>query len=226
MGASEAGGGPPEGAAVALVDRRGIVAGWSRAAGELVGRPADEVLGRSVLRLLAEERRARLPERGEAVLRCGGAGSVRVRYRVEELRGSPFSLVVAVGAGRAAEAEDADAVFRALLSQDRLGFLLRDAGLAVVRSNVLPGKFGGPPQPVGSVLSEVMDGKDAEETERTLRDVLETGRPLAAQEQHVRSTRPPYQEWSLSYSAVRTEDAAGRPTGVAIFLTDATEHWR
>ncbi|MFC7468650.1 PAS domain-containing protein [Actinomadura keratinilytica] len=98
MGASEAGGGPPEGAAVALVDRRGIVAGWSRAAGELVGRPADEVLGRSVLRLLAEERRARLPERGEAVLRCGGAGSVRVRYRVEELRGSPFSLVVAVGA--------------------------------------------------------------------------------------------------------------------------------
>ncbi|WP_406704053.1 SpoIIE family protein phosphatase [Streptomyces albidoflavus] len=211
---------------MALVDRRGIVAGWSRAAGELVGRAADEVLGRSVLRLLAEEHRARLPERGEADLRCGGAGSVRVRYWAEELRGSPFSLVMAVGADRAAGAEDAEAVFRALLSQDRLGFLLRDADLAVLRTNVLPGEFGGPPQPVGSVLSDVMEGKDAEETERTLREVLETGRPLAAQEQHVRSTRPPYQEWSLSYSTIRTEDAAGRPTGVAIFLTDATEHWR
>ncbi|NEB71251.1 PAS domain-containing protein, partial [Streptomyces fulvissimus] len=49
MGASEASGGPPEGAAVALVDRRGIVAGWSRAAEGLLERPADEVLGRSVL---------------------------------------------------------------------------------------------------------------------------------------------------------------------------------
>ncbi|KPC86939.1 hypothetical protein ADL27_44810, partial [Streptomyces sp. NRRL F-6602] len=108
----------------------------------------------------------------------------------------------------------------------RLLTALRDADLAVLRTNVLPGEFGGPPQPVGSVLSDVMEGKDAEETERTLREVLETGRPLAAQEQHVRSTRPPYQEWSLSYSTIRTEDAAGRPTGVAIFLTDATEHWR
>ncbi|WP_436740323.1 SpoIIE family protein phosphatase [Streptomyces sp. BBFR102] len=211
---------------MALVDHRGIVAGWSRAAEELLGRPAGEVLGRSALRLLAEERRTRLPERGEAVLRRGDGRTLDVRYWAEKLRGSPFSLVMAVGADRVADAEEADAVFRALLSQDRLGFVLRDADLAVLRTNVLPGEFGGPPQKRGSRLHEVMDDKDAEETERTLREVLETGRPLAAQEQHVRSIRPPYREWSLSYSAVRTEDPAGKPTGVAVFLTDATEHWR
>nr|WP_203605983.1 SpoIIE family protein phosphatase [Streptomyces sp. SID8014] len=226
MGASEASGGPPEGAAVALVDRRGIVAGWSRAAEGLLERPADEVLGRSVLRLLAEARHVRLPEDGEVVLRHGDFGTVAVRYWAQELQGSGFTLVLAVGSGRAAGAEQAEAVFRALLAQDRLGFILRDADLAVLRTNVLPGEFGGPPQVVGSVLSEVMDGADAARTEETLREVLETGRPLAAQEQHVRSFRPPHHEWSLSYSAVRTEDHEGHPTGVAVFLTDATEHWR
>lgn len=224
MGASEAGGGPPDGVAAALVDRLGVVMGWSRAAEELLRRPASDVLGRSVLRLLAEPRAA-MPADGEAVLRCGSAGVLAVRYRTQALEGSPLSLLLAVAADRAAGAEEADAVFRALVSQDRLGFLLRDADLAVLRTNVLPGEFGGPPQGVGSRLRDVMDADDAAETERTLRSVLETGTALSAREQHVRSAGPPYREWSLSYSAVRTEDREGRPAGVAVFLTDATEHW-
>ncbi|MFD4985810.1 SpoIIE family protein phosphatase [Streptomyces sp. NPDC058374] len=227
MGASEAGEGPPGGVAAALVDRRGVVKGWSRAAEESLGLPAAEVLGRSVRRLLAEpDPRSALPESGEAVVRCGRTGTLAVRYTTERLRGSSVALLLAVAADRATRAEQAEDVFRGLLSQDRVGFLLRDTDLAVLRTNVLPGEFGGPPQAVGSRLSDVMQPEDAAETEETLREVLETGTALAAEEQHVRSSHPPYREWSLSYSAVRTEDAEGRPTGVAIWLTDATEHWR
>ncbi|MFB6770730.1 SpoIIE family protein phosphatase [Streptomyces sp. NPDC056337] len=223
-----AGSAPPSRVAAALVDPRGVVVGWSRAAEHLVQRPAAEVLRRSVLRLLADPGAApagRLPDSGTATLRCGSGKTVPVRYRVDGLRNPALSLVLAVAADQAAESERDAALTRALLGQNRVGFVLRDAELAVVRSNLTRGAFAGPPLPVGSRLSDVTHPADAAVVEAALRGVLETGVPLAAHEQRVRSARPPYEEWSLSVSAVRTQDARGRPTGVAVLFTDATEHW-
>lgn len=218
---------PPVGVAAALVDRRGVVTGWSRAAEELLDRPAAEVLGRSVLRLLAGPGRAAdgaMPDGGEAVLRCRSGRTVIVRYRTERLRGRAQILVLAVPARRAATTERAEALSRALLSQGRVGFVLRDTDLAVVRTNAERPGFVGPELPVGSRLAEVMRKPDADIAEAALRKVLETGEPFAAREHRVRSTHPPYGDLSLSVSAVRTEDGHGRPTGVAVLLTDATEH--
>ncbi|GGY78596.1 hypothetical protein GCM10010363_69500 [Streptomyces omiyaensis] len=220
---------PPPQVAAALVDRRGVVIGWSHAAERLVERPAPEVMHRSVLRLLADRGAVpagRLPDRGTARLRCGSGKTVTVRYRTDGLRSPELSLILAVAADRPAEAEWDAALTRALLAQERIGFVLRDTDLAVVRTNLARGAHVGPPLPVGSRLSDVMRPPDAAEAEAGLRAVLETGVPLAGHEQRVRSARPPYEEWSFSVSAVRTQDAHGRPTGVAVLFTDATRHWR
>ncbi|WP_327165421.1 SpoIIE family protein phosphatase [Streptomyces zaomyceticus] len=222
-------GAPPPQVAAALVDRRGVVLGWSRAAERLVERPAAEVLRRSVLRLLADRDAApagRPPDHGTTRLRCGSGKTVTVRYRTDGLRNPELSLILAVDADRAAEAEWGAALTEALLGQERVGFVLRDTDLAVVRTNLARGAHVGPSLPVGSRLPDVMHPADAADAEAGLRGVLETGVPFAGHEQRVRSARPPYGEWSFSVSAVRTQDAQGRPTGVAVLLTDATKHWR
>ncbi|MFD8643127.1 SpoIIE family protein phosphatase [Streptomyces zaomyceticus] len=222
-------GAPPPQVAAALVDPRGVVLGWSRAAERLVERPAAEVLRRSVLRLLADRDAApagRLPDHGTTRLRCGSGRTVTVRYRTDGLRNPELSLILAVAADRAAEAEWGAALTEALLGQERVGFVLRDTDLAVVRTNLARGAHVGPSLPVGSRLSDVMHPADAADAEAGLRGVLETGVPFAGHEQRVRSARPPYGEWAFSVSAVRTQDARGRPTGVAVVFTDATKHWR
>jgi serine phosphatase RsbU (regulator of sigma subunit)/PAS domain-containing protein/anti-sigma regulatory factor (Ser/Thr protein kinase) len=215
--------------AAALVDHRGVVIGWSRAAEHLSERAAAEVLDRSVLRLLAEPHAAAaggLPDSGEARLLCGSGKVITVCYRTDRLRGPGLSLVQAVAADRVTEAEWDQALSRALLGQNRIGYVLRDTDLTVVRTNLVRGAFAGPPLPVGSRLTDVMHPADAAGVEAALRGVLDTGEPLAAREQRVRSARPPYGDWSLSVSAVRTEDTHGRPTGVAVLFTDATKHWQ
>ncbi|MEU3733880.1 SpoIIE family protein phosphatase [Streptomyces sp. NPDC033538] len=222
-------GAPPSPVAAALVDRRGVVVGWSRAAEHLAERPAAEVLRRSVLRLLADPGAAPagwLPDSGTTRLRCGSGKIITVCYHTDGLRNPALSLVLAVAADQLSESEWDVALSRALLGQDRVGFVLRDTDLAVVRSNLARGAFAGPPLPVGSRLSDVMHPADAAGVEAGLRRVLETGVPLAAHEQRVRAALPPYGEWSLSVSAVRTQDTRGRPTGVAVLFTDATEHWQ
>ncbi|MFH8802105.1 SpoIIE family protein phosphatase [Streptomyces sp. NPDC017936] len=230
MRASDAGsGGQPADVAAALVDRRGVVVGWSRVAEDLLERPASEVLGRSVLRLLdgpGPLAAGTVPDSGTVALRRRSGRPVSVCYRVERLRGSTQVLILAVTADRASATERAEALSRALLSQDRIGFVLRDTELAVVRTNIAHGGFPGPPLPAGSRLSDVMRPSDAAVAEAALRGVLETGEAFAGRDQRVRAIQPPYGDWSWSVSAVRTEDRDGRPTGVAVLLTDATEHWR
>ncbi|MFE6365700.1 SpoIIE family protein phosphatase [Streptomyces sp. NPDC057806] len=222
-------GGPLAEAAAALLDRRGVVIGWSTAAEDLLERPAAQVLGRSVVRLMAEphggDAAALLPYGGRVELLGGSGRTVSVRYQAAPLEGTGQILVLALAADRAAERERAEALTWALLRQDRIGLVLRDTDLKVVRTNVGNSPFPGPTLPAGSRLSEVMSPPDAAATEADLRRVLKTGDSFAAHEHRVRSAQAPYGDWALSVSAVRTEDMQGRPTGVAVLLTDATEHW-
>ncbi|MFJ5780176.1 SpoIIE family protein phosphatase [Streptomyces sp. NPDC093094] len=223
------GGGPLADAAAALIDRRGVVIGWSRAAETLLERPAARVLGRSVLRLTAGPPPVGgggVPSYDGTVDLVDGSGrTVPVCYRAVPLEGTGQTLVLAVAAERVSETDRAEALSRALLAQDRIGLVFRDRDLEVVRTNLGRGTFPGPPLPAGTRLSDVMSPPDAASTEADLRRVLKTGESFAAHEHRVRAAQPPYGDWALSVSAVRTEDPQGRPTGVAVLLTDATEHW-
>lgn len=225
---AEPSGGPLAEAAAALIDRRGVVSGWSPAAEELLKLGASQVVGRSVVRLLADPPSAdggTLPEGGQVDLLDGSGRRVPVCYRTARLDGTGQTLVLALAAERASESDRAEALTRALLAQDRIGLVFRDTDLQVVQTNVGHRIFPGPPLPAGSRLSEVMSPPDAASTEADLRHVLKTGESFAAHEHRVRALQPPDGEWALSVSAVRTEDTRGRPTGVAVLLTDATEHW-
>ncbi|GAA3309847.1 hypothetical protein GCM10020295_75490 [Streptomyces cinereospinus] len=145
-----------------------------------------------------------------------------MRFRVTHLPGSPYRLVLLTAASAADEAELSAALFRALLTQDRIGFVVRDTDLRVLAVNEVPTM---PLLPDGSLLGTVMEPADVATAEARLREVLRTGVPAVAQEQHVRSLTQPTREWSFSVSVLRLEDPGGRPTGVAVLLTDATEQW-
>ncbi|WP_407918501.1 PAS domain-containing protein, partial [Kitasatospora sp. NE20-6] len=227
--------------AAALVDARGVVRWCSPAAADLLGRPADEIRGRSVLRLIADpaERPAALPSAlpadgdrpgtgpgtGTARLTGGAGRAVTVRYRVLPTASPSRFLVLAVTADLDTETRQGTALLRALLTQDRIGFVLRDTELAVVRSNPGPDTFAGRPLTVGSRLADVMYPQDAAENEAALHGVLETGEPVVAREQRARTLGDPAAEWAFSVSALRLEDARGRPEGVAVMFTDATAHF-
>ncbi|MFI9772499.1 SpoIIE family protein phosphatase [Streptomyces sp. NPDC052415] len=218
--------------AVAVTDHRGVVVAWSDAAEELLELPAPQMHGRSVLRLLADDgrRTAGSVESGSAVegttrLSSPSGHAVTVRYRTYRLADAGY-VIAAVPLERACEIEQAEGLMRGLLAQGAIGFILRDTNLTVARTNITPGRFTGPTLRTGSRLADVMSSQDATLAEAALRRVLETGEPLAASEQHVRSLQSPSGEWTFAVSAVRTQDADGQPTGVATLLTDATQHWR
>ncbi|WP_417801363.1 SpoIIE family protein phosphatase [Streptomyces cinereospinus] len=211
----------------ALIDDQGKVVQWSSAAAKLLDRSADDVCGRPAARLFADPDRAAgvLPDHGATALwRHARGHDVAVRCRVLPLEGTAHRLLLAVPVDRAEEAEWGAALVRALLGQQHIGIVLRDTGLAVVRSNLDSGEALR--LTPGSRLADVMEQPDAAVAEATLRAVLETGAPLVDRAQHVRTLSDPAHDYSLSVTAVRTTNRSGRPSGVTVLLTDATAQWR
>ncbi|MEU3508243.1 SpoIIE family protein phosphatase [Streptomyces longwoodensis] len=216
--------------AAAVIDDRGTVEQWSRAASKLLGLSATEVCGKPVGQLFADEGEwdgLSSPD-GSAGgrtshLRHADGHRVAVRCRVLPLERASCRLLLAVPADRAEDAEQGASLLRALLAQDRFWIVLRDSDTYVVRTNRT--LDNGLLMPPGTRLADVMEGPDATTAETRLKEVLRTGVPQVNVEQHVRSLAEPAREWSLSVTAVRTTDRAGRPSGVAVLLTDATEQW-
>ncbi|WP_439945605.1 SpoIIE family protein phosphatase [Streptomyces sp. BBFR109] len=216
--------------AAALIDEWGTVAHWSRAAAQLLGRSSAAVCGHPVAQLFADSAvpdglLAPVPRTAgwPALMRHESGHSVAVHCRVLPLESAALRLLLAVPADRAEESEQGAALLRALLAQDRIGLVLRDADLTVLRTNLPSVEV--PTPPLGTRLADVMEPTDADRAEARLRTVLETGEPRVADEQHVRTVGHPVRERSLSVTAVRTTDRDGRPSGVAVLLTDATAQW-
>ncbi|MFJ1596613.1 SpoIIE family protein phosphatase [Streptomyces sp. NPDC088261] len=219
---------PLDAVAAAVVDRKGTVIRWSSDAESLLGRGAEDVCGRSVRKLLVRPLRA-ARERGRygsgggaAALRHSSGRTVEVAYHVVPLEGADEYLLTAVPMADAAESEQALALLRALFSQARLGIGIHDTDLNVVRTNITPEMFDGPPLPVGSRLGDVMDAEDAEAVESVLREVLETGVPAVRSTHLIRAPQPSGRQWVMSLTALRLLDRSGRPDGVAVAVNDTT----
>ncbi|MFD4903404.1 SpoIIE family protein phosphatase [Streptomyces sp. NPDC058411] len=212
----------------ALIDDRGTVRQWSRAASELLGRSAEDVCGLSVSRLFTDSSTEGVASlwpspNGTAFLRDAHGHAVGVRYRLLPLEGTAHQLLLAVPADRAEESERGAVLLRALLAQDQIGVIMRDTDLSVVRSNFT--SAGLSPPPLGSSLADVMETPHAAAIETELRTVLETGVPLVDHAVRGRSRSEPVRDYSFSVTAVRTQDGRDRPTGVIVLVTDATEQW-
>lgn len=222
--------------AVLLLDDAGAVTWWSDAAAHLLGHEAREVHGRPVAQLLVDPSQWRVDaSTGSAI----GGGRRMFRRRT----GPPVELMVRTAGGDGKDgfseavllsrppsnktlAEHGSSLLTSLLGQDRLGMVLFDARLEVVRANNPVGSAGLPPLRAGCRLRDIAHAEDAEAMETHLRHVLETGIPLVGEPLRMRAAGVSGQERYLSASAVRLDDADGRPVGVAAFVADDTEQRR
>ncbi|GAB3000803.1 SpoIIE family protein phosphatase [Streptomyces pseudoechinosporeus] len=221
--------------AAAVLDEKGTVLRWSRAATELVGYTAAEVRGHPVRDLIADvpgepltaaREGTGIPAAGRARLRHRQGGLVDVTFRVFRLEGAAELLALAAPVETVSELDLGVSLLRALFCQDQIGVGIHGTDLTILRTNVAPAVFGGPPAPLGSRLRDILLAEDADDIEAALGQVLESGAPLVGREQRMRAPQVPGREWALRLSAVRLEDGDGRPTGVAAMFTDTTEQQR
>ncbi|MFE9390362.1 SpoIIE family protein phosphatase [Streptomyces sp. NPDC006784] len=215
--------------ASAVLDEAGRVVHWSSAAAALLALDADEVLGRPATELLApgehpECTPAGLARSGEvrARLRHGGGGAVEVFLHATEAAGEAGGLVLlGAPAESAAECGQGVALLRALLAQDHMGVAVHDAALRVLSVNEPVGDI---PMPKVSVAGPAgPEESGSEPFEDLLRQVLETGRPVIDEEQHlyVHGVRR-----TVAHSVFPLEHARGHRSGVLSIWRDTTEQER
>ncbi|MGW5256165.1 SpoIIE family protein phosphatase [Streptomyces sp. NPDC004012] len=214
-------------AAAAIVDARGTVTGWTEGARRLTGYAAEEVVGRAAQDLLAEDVSPPVLTAltGTVVLRHRDGGSFPLRvsaYPVLGADGEPQgfvvtttpeaaeSLVVALAYQQAPVAMSVyDTQLRFLRANDRAAELLE------AEADTLAG------QRFADLLSE--DDESGWRFNRSLRQVVETGRPVHY-ENHTRpSTQHHEHAWTIDMWPV--QDAAGEVTAVAAAAVDETEQY-
>ncbi|MGW0207350.1 SpoIIE family protein phosphatase [Streptomyces sp. NPDC003233] len=235
--------------AIALLDARGTVIGWSQAAQRLVGYSAAEVVGRSAGALLvAADDRAKAAQAAQestfrgrwsdlAQVRHRDGRGIDVRLRVSSLSGQDgreWWVVCATDkallpAG-SAEATVAEPLLATLPLPSRLpiGVVIRDTHLRCIRVNDTQGSKDGIPLPerLGRRLTEAAPGTGAETLEAVMHQVLESGDPAmdvdcqALLPANVRSNRL----WTASF--FRLDDAQGRALGVCSVSVDVTDSRR
>ncbi|MFC9075726.1 SpoIIE family protein phosphatase [Streptomyces sp. NPDC057062] len=220
-----------DGPAVAVLDSRGSVVRWSRAAEDLTGVTAEEVCGHPVQELVAdlsEDLRSatQLPASGRARLRHQCGTVIDVTFRTFAVDESEEFLVLAAPTHHVADHEQGAALLRALAAQNRITIALHDLDPATMQTNATPGTLDDRPVQPGTRLWDLLRAEDAETLEAVSRQVLETGAPVVRQNQQVTWRHDPARRHALCLSAFRLEDAQGRPTGVAALYIDSTDALR
>ncbi|MFG2586137.1 SpoIIE family protein phosphatase [Streptomyces malaysiensis] len=219
--------------ATAVLDGKGTVLRWSRAAAELLGRTGGDVCGHRVWELLADvtgrpqenaQRQTVLQAVGQAQLRHQSGSTVDVIFHVLPLNGDEF-LVLALPSRFTMDRDWDVSPLRGLFAQGRIAVCIHDTDLNIARANATLQTFGGLPLPPGS-LRDIISTEEAEAAEAALRQVLDTGVPLIGRQQLMRWPLPPTRRRSMSLSAFQLEDTPGHPTGVATVFTDTSEQDR
>jgi PAS domain-containing protein/anti-sigma regulatory factor (Ser/Thr protein kinase) len=220
---------------VLLVDAGGVVVQCTDTVRDLTGRGGEELLGRPLDELAVDPPYFREwvgdgePREYGAVLRHRDGHRVDVDVAMVPLSegGTARHLFLLVPASHALRHRQGRALVRALLGQDRIGLVLRDAGAGAHWAIVNPAFFGLPaPAPDGPPRlppSDVLVDEDAEAIDERLRQVLRTGEPLVDFEHPARRRGGTGVTQELSVSAFRLDDASGRPAGVAAVFLDITE---
>ncbi|WEV28793.1 SpoIIE family protein phosphatase [Streptomyces sp. 71268] len=226
----------------AVLDAHGTILGWTDEAATLLGLAGDEACGRPVTSLLADRdqwRRAlrtRTPDawEGRVVLRHVAGHEVPVVFRVLPLSGAAGRVdatryLVLAAARPAYERWRQDIAFsHELFLQDRMGVVLFDVDLRLVRTNAhLLWYTGVPGDLAGHRLGDFLFPEDAAVLERHLAEVLRTGDLRLGVEVLIRTREDPRGGRHMTISAFRLRDPHdGGLVGVAAFFTDITDHVR
>ncbi|GGO91678.1 SpoIIE family protein phosphatase [Wenjunlia tyrosinilytica] len=218
-----------DGDAAALVDREGLIVGWTQAAVELSGHSAQETLGRPARSLLAD------PDAWERLVASASApswqGNIALRHRTGQvidtavrvlpLESAGVSCLVLAEPDAVSKTRERDrALVDGLFSQDRIGLVLLDTDLTVIRDNFRARGVVAPAE--GARLDDILVPSDAHLLDGRLRQVLETGEPMVNVEQGARLRSAPERERFVVVTAFRLREPGGRPLGVAVGFTDVT----
>ncbi|GGN51700.1 hypothetical protein GCM10012285_42090 [Streptomyces kronopolitis] len=232
----------PEGEAYAIVDGRGTVLSWSTGAQQLLGYPADEVLGRRAHTLLddsseaaevAESCRGDSPAApGEMVLRHREGHPVEAVVRVQRLTpagGDRHWLVRAVGADSVRRRNLADALFRGLFAESPVLIDVFDTRLRYLFQNTSRSRAAGwADEVIGHTVAEAAPPglMDFTALEARQRRVLTTGRASVAHEVRGRRPQDPDRDSFWSETIVPLRDRAGEVIGLGHMVIDVTEQAR
>jgi PAS domain S-box-containing protein len=216
-----------------LIDQRGTVVGWSSQAEGLLGYPADAMLGRPVLDLLAgvgptPQSIAVIDDFAVPLRREDGA-SLPCRMTVRPERGGAadtwwgVTLTPAEQGNLTAELDQA--LLETLFTVSPIGLYLLDPDLRVIRFNPAAEGMQGTSvaEAVGKRPTEVWPGFAAEKVEHVMQRVLATGQPAIGVEKWMRPPGDPDHDHAYSASVFRLEDAHGRLLGVADATVDVTD---
>lgn len=235
------------GAAVAMMDVRGTVTGWTEGARDLLGYSAAEVVGRSAA-LLLEPRfadRALAEWAGRAQMRESWSGTTELRGKDGRgLRASIEALPVSGGERTdwfvmATVAIPKEASPRtppqaplgaALLARAPISVSICDGDARYVWGNEEAERWGrlAHNRRVGHALTELWPGSESETVVALIQRVFKTGVPVIEREQ-VWPVPGSDEERVFSCTYFRLDDAEGRPPGVcclaaAISTSDSRRH--
>ncbi|MFD8073300.1 SpoIIE family protein phosphatase [Streptomyces sp. NPDC059718] len=244
----------PGGAATALLDAEGTVAGWSQAAQRLVGYSAAEVVGRPALALLAdgdartqalatEQIRHRGRWSGVARVRHRDGHGIDVRLTAQSLAGQDGRTHWLVSAAEKssspswtadgpAPAEPPPAGV-AVPGRLPIGIAIRDTQVRCIWVNDTQGFENGvpPPQLPGSP-PQAVPGAQAESLEAVMHRMLESGDLVinggyqASVPTQAQTQAQTQRESPATTSLFRLDDAQGRALGVCTVNADATDSRR
>ncbi|WP_405009398.1 SpoIIE family protein phosphatase [Kitasatospora sp. NBC_01539] len=219
---------PSHGEATLVVDEGARITACSPAAGALLGRAPAELCGRPVQDLLLPPGTPWPPPAddtartgADAVLRHRDGFAVAVRLRIRPLHGpdGALALVHLAPTAAARHREHERALLAALFGQTRIGLLVLDTDLRLVRANLTP-----QPDPArpGAGLDSVLLPADAAGIQARVAAVVATGEPFNDWVRPVRLRRDPGDERILSLSAMPMRDPAGRIVGALLSFADVT----
>ncbi|MFD7992078.1 SpoIIE family protein phosphatase [Streptomyces mexicanus] len=231
------------GAAVAVVDGKGTVVGWTQAAQRLTGFAAQEVVGQDAVAVLvaAEEVERASAHARQCRVQGGWSGLAGLRHRdgarlEVNLRVSPLSgtcgerqwLVCATRTTALFSSPVNGSDMEALLSSAPIGIAVRDPQLRCTWVNDALALQDGIPreQRLGRRLTEVLPGDEAERAEAVMRRVFADGVPTVDHQYRLNLPANLHRQHSFSASFFRLDDAEGHPLGVCAMILDVTDRER
>ncbi|MFF2523420.1 ATP-binding SpoIIE family protein phosphatase [Streptomyces liangshanensis] len=228
--------------AVGVIGADGTVVGWTKAAEGLVGRRADDVVGRPAGRLLmpsgaspapgpwAARAGEREPWTGMAEIRHGEGHGVTLLLHVSPMStgngGTDWLVSAAALSDALSSPGPAAAAEAALLARSPIGLSFWDRALRCVWLNGAAEAQDGVPrrERLGRRVTETRDTGEAAAVEAVMERVLDTGVPVV--DHASRWIVPggiPQGVFSCSYFRLDGED--GRPLGVCAMSVDVSGSW-
>ncbi|MFG2195757.1 SpoIIE family protein phosphatase [Streptomyces sp. NPDC048639] len=217
--------------AAIMVDRRGVVTGWSPGARRLLGYAPDAVMGRPLSDLLASGASPAFSAlrdgwRGELTARHEDGRRLQLPVRVHDFarNGGATEQILMLSDPGGGTPVDEHALLDWLFTDSPVALTVYDTELRCVRQNEAMGRVMGVTQQerMGRRVDDVLSGPDTEAWENRMREVMGSGEAVVGFRIRGRTAADPDRDHVFSADASALRDAEGRILGVCATVGDVT----